>query len=206
MNSGTLEDCLVHLRNYDNHKQQVHFLNFIRQKGEKPRNSPVHNKIHYVPAFHMQNRPDTFQAHRMPQRPENQQTFTQPNRTCFPTGPVNVFGKSAPNTQFGKANKNQQLPKPTPMSVSTTRTAKPNSNFARRFNNNNNFFRSTGPRDIIVEELHNVEEPPNFDEFNDQSHEYEFESESFDPQNSYYENETPEENFQLIASEEPPLT
>ncbi|GJQ88699.1 hypothetical protein Trydic_g2579 [Trypoxylus dichotomus] len=152
----------------------------------------------------MQNRPHTFQAHQMPQRPENQQTFTQPNRTSFPTGPVNVFGKSTPNTQFGNANKNQQLPKPTPMSVSTIRTAKPNSNFARRFNNNNNFFRSTGPRDIIVEELHNVEEPPSFDEFNDQSHEYEFESESFDPQNSYYE--APEENFRLIASEEPPLT
>ncbi|GJQ70430.1 hypothetical protein Trydic_g18698 [Trypoxylus dichotomus] len=155
----SLEDCLVHLRNHDNHKQQVHFLNFIRQK-----------------------------AHRMPQQPQNQQTFTQLNRTSFPTGPVNVFGKSAPNTQFGNANtpnKNQQLPKPTPMSVSTIRRAKPNSNFAQ---------------------LHNVEELPNFDEFNDQSHEYEFESKSFDPQNSYYENETPEENFQLIASEEPPLT
>ncbi|GJQ70847.1 hypothetical protein Trydic_g770 [Trypoxylus dichotomus] len=72
----SLEDCLVHLRNYDNHKQQVNFLNFIRQKSKKPRNSCVHNKIHYVPAFQMQKRPHTFQAHRMPQQPDNQQSFS----------------------------------------------------------------------------------------------------------------------------------
>ncbi|GJQ76296.1 hypothetical protein Trydic_g2024 [Trypoxylus dichotomus] len=126
----------------------------------------------------MQNRPHTSQAHRMPQQLENQQT-------SFPTGPVNVFGKSALNTQFGNAsnpNKNQQ------------------------FINNNNFFGSTGPRDIIVEELHNIEKPSNSTEFNEESHEYDFESELFDPRNPYYENETAEENVQLIASEEPPLT
>ncbi|KAK4874992.1 hypothetical protein RN001_011414 [Aquatica leii] len=31
-NVESLEDCLLQFRNYDNHKQQVSFLNFIRQK------------------------------------------------------------------------------------------------------------------------------------------------------------------------------
>ncbi|KAK9680883.1 hypothetical protein QE152_g38748 [Popillia japonica] len=175
----SLEDCLVQLRNYDNHKQQVNFLNFIRQKKPlAPQKSFVMNKPHTPspanpPAFVVPNFQTTHNAYptqfnrfdqqstRIPNtspfpRGPVQQSTRIPNTSPFPRGPVQVNRKPAESTSFGNnANKQQTFPKPTPMSICTATTAKPSVNSPYR---HPNFFRSTGPPKFTVEELYNMEE------------------------------------------------
>lgn len=207
----SLEDCLVLLRNHDNHKQQVNFLNFVRQKNDsRHTKAPIPPRTHHAPTFHQVPQPSANfhylpRPQPTPHAPATRPNFPLPNRTPFPSGPVNVFKKPAQSVNavnannFGKNQTNNAQSKLTPMSVSTTHTARPNSNFAQRFNQGNNFFRSTGPRDIIVEELFNVE---------NQEQQYEHESFEHTPdytqdQSYYYcENEeVNDENFQIDASE-----
>lgn len=203
---ASLEDCLVLLRNHDNYKQQVKFLNFVRQRNDsKSTKHSTLQKTHYTaaPAPHFYQQPRPQICSNTSTRPY----FSLPNRTPFPSGPINVFRKppqsgnnSNSNNNRNQTNNSQQ--KPTPMSISTTHSARPNSNFTRRFNNENNFFKSTDPRDIIVEELFNVEDQEQYE-----SDPYENAPDYPCEQTYYRENEEiVDENFPVDASEPSTLT
>lgn len=201
----SLEDCLVQLRNYDNHKQQVNFLNFIRQKKPlAPQKSFVMNKPHTPspanpPAFvQVPNFQTTHNAYPTQFNRFDQQSTRIPNTSPFPRGPVQVNRKPAESTSFGNnANKQQTFPKPTPMSICTATTAKPSVNSPYR---HPNFFRSTGPPKFTVEELYNMEEttPIEYDQ-SDVEIEPEYDNESI----PHSEVEQSDENFQVQASTDP---
>lgn len=169
----SLEDALTQLRNYDNHQQQVNFLNFVRQRHLiKP--SKIQPQAKPVPRF-PQNIP-YFSNH---QRPV--QNFQQSReQTPFPRGPVNIQTRPINNTNFPTNSqvfgKKQEF-KPTPMSISTRNTS--------NFNRNQNHFRQTGPRNFVSEELHNMEEPHSVD------YDPNYREENFVPfQQLYYEENT----------------
>lgn len=176
--ANTLEDCLVQLRNYDNHKQQVNFLSFMRQKtpiknvnknfdiSNQQRSSYQQNQVsrpqfnsnqNFRPQFNSnQNFRPQFNSNQnfRPQFNPNQNFKPQFNSNQFPNGPINyqtrpVFTKFPTNSQvFGKKPEF----KPTPMSISTKNTGMPN----QIPNRNYNHFQNTGPRNFISEELFNV--------------------------------------------------
>lgn len=202
-NSNSLEDCLVHLRNYDNHKQQVNFLNFVRNKTPtKPHKNNFSDRIRHTPHHNHQTHTftPTFQHSYRPQQPHIapsgvRRPFAQSTNTSFPRGPVTINRPPTQNTSFGfNSNRNQILPKPTPMSVCTTNTTKLNQNPPYR---PSNFGRN--PNNIIVEELFNIEEP---DEVNDERG---LETEPVYADEESYHDES-NENFQLDASTYSPLT
>lgn len=146
----SLEDCLVHLRNYDNHKQQINFLNFVRQKTpnkpskfqETKNHNTNFNRNYYQPVLNSQTNTQPVVS-----------TSNQQNQNSFPRGPIHYFNR------FSNNNSQQQRQQytPTPMSVSTNNTFRQNRNHQPR----TNYFRSNGPRNFVSEELHNIQEPIN---------------------------------------------
>lgn len=137
-----------------------------------------------------------------------------------------VFGKPQMQNVF-RPNQNKNLPKPTPMSVSTRHTTnnfKNNTtmpNTANAAGNNfiprqNNYFQSTQPRNFVSEELYNTEVEQyneNFDEFYGNFEPYQselFQNRNFDYspqyQNFVLENteteQEPAENFPNADSQE----
>ncbi|KAF2899534.1 hypothetical protein ILUMI_06637 [Ignelater luminosus] len=199
-NVGSLEDCLVQLRGYDNHKQQVNFLNFIRQKTTGKTNQPKfrtsnntnipsannynnsapvfsqnQNQIRTTPNF--QNRPiqNTF--------PNTQGTFNHPNRQ--------VQNKFLHPQSLNYKKVEQQ---PTPMSISTRNTTRV---FQNKPQARPSYFTSTGPQNFISEEIYNVEEQEPQEGFENFEN---VEDLSYNDDNQDY-NKEQTENFQLDGSE-----
>lgn len=211
----SLEDALTHLRNYDNHQQQINFLNFIRQKNsnKNPKfvNQPIRNMTrpatpqHFTPFSNYQ-RP-IYTPPSYYQRPIQNPQFVR-NSNQFPREPIHIESrpiqqKFPTNSQvFGKKPEY----KPTPMSITTRNTNQSNQN------QNQNYFRRTNPGNFISKELHNLEQLENYE------HDTDFYDNNYDTydqslENSYdqslFENqeenhcESQNENFQTPASTEP---
>lgn len=140
----SLEDCLVQLRNYDNHKQQINFLNFVRQKTPN-KTSRFQEATKPFKANYYQPVPNPQTNAQPIASPSNHQT-----QNLFPRRPINNLN------QFNNYNSQRQKQQftPTPMSISTNNTFQTNRNQQPR----TNYFRSTAPRNFISEELHNVQE------------------------------------------------
>lgn len=198
---NSLEDCLIQLRNYDNYKQQVNFLNFMRQKVplkqnlRQPipnRNPPpkIPNQQFNTTPFSNQINSTSHASFRNPNYNQNQ------NKNQFPSGPINIqtrpIQRHFPTNSQVFGNKSQ--PEPTPMSISTRNTTRSFQNAPNRYNNN---FRNPGPQNFITE-IHNIEDPENVQletEMNEDYYEY----------NEYYqapeESEEHIENFPTPASQ-----
>ncbi|KAF5306342.1 hypothetical protein FQR65_LT07366 [Abscondita terminalis] len=155
---ASLEDALTQLRNYDNHQQQVSFLNFIRHKQpsqfskqtshqtKQPLKStqiqkPSHSYNYQQPSLNMR---FSHHSNQFPRGPINIQS--RPIQSNFPTN-SQVFGKKP---EF----------KPTPMSVNTRNTFQSNRN-QNQPQLQRNHFQQTGPRNFTSEELYNVEQSDN---------------------------------------------
>ncbi|KAF5285668.1 hypothetical protein FQA39_LY16532 [Lamprigera yunnana] len=168
----SLEDCILQLRNYDNHKQQVNFLNFIRQNPTNRnfvRNINTHNKPQFqklTQPNHSFNNPNRFNSPNFNHNFYKTNQFnSNPNykntHNNFPTFPnatnTSSDGNRYPRNQY---NFNHRKPeyKPTPMSISTRNT--------NRSRGTPNHFQATGPANFISEELYNVED---VSEINDNS-------------------------------------
>ena len=193
-----IEACIIKCRKYDNHEQQSAFLNFARQRENKPKPN----------VFNTVNAKNTnpFATNSNPKiiHPSNNLPSTSRNANLFYLQPTPAFAQTQTgfiptnrNNNFGQNNNNlprQQNHQPTPMSVSTRNTNKQGINPTNRSNNlqaqNNfrprtNFFRSTGPANFIAEELHHQQEQgeeetidyqndspiPDHDEFNQENDE-----------------------------------
>ncbi|KAF5281339.1 hypothetical protein FQA39_LY17823 [Lamprigera yunnana] len=160
----SLEDCILQLRNYDNHKRQVNFLNFIRQKPTNRnfvRNINTHNKPQFqklTQPNHSFNNPNRFNSPNFNHNFYKTNQFnSNPNykntHNNFPTFPnatnTSSDGNRYPRNQY---NFNYRKPeyKPTPMSISTRNT--------NRSRGTPNHFQATGPANFISEELYNVED------------------------------------------------
>ncbi|KAF5281811.1 hypothetical protein FQA39_LY05025 [Lamprigera yunnana] len=147
----SLEDCILQLRNYDNHKQQVNFLNFIRQKPRNKnfvRNINTHNKPQFqklTQPNHSFNNPNRFNFPNFNHNFYKTNQFnSNPNykntHNNFPTFPnatnTSSDGNRYPRNQY---NFNHRKPeyKPTPMSISTRNT--------NRSRGTPNHFQATGP-------------------------------------------------------------
>lgn len=207
----SIEDCLLALRNYDNQKQQIEFLNFVRNKTPIRRNATP-------------NKPFNKNASQFNNQNPNRGNFQPPaqNTNFYPNFNTNFNNNPRPYSNFNNNNNfntrynNQQYqrgpsrfvppyngpnnfqnhnrkpePEPTPMSISTRNTFNRSNNF-RTFNRpnnnfNNNHFKNTGPSNFIAEELYNVENP----EFSEEEQE-----------RNNYESHTESENFRVEASED----
>ncbi|KAF5301342.1 hypothetical protein FQA39_LY10740 [Lamprigera yunnana] len=91
----SLEDCILQLRNYDNHKQQVNFLNFIRQKPTNRnfvRNINTHNK----PQFQKLTQPN--------------HSFNNPNRFNSPNFNHNFYKTNQFNSNPNYKNTHNNFP------------------------------------------------------------------------------------------------
>lgn len=190
----SLEDCLLQLRNYDNHQQQVNFLNFIRQKSSsKQMTRPITQQ--FKPTL-QQRPPFTNQFRQTNFTPLHNNHYNNQNRSQFPRGPINIQNRQVPtrfptNSQvFGR----KLEPKPTPMSVSTTNTARP-----RNISKPQNHFQNSQSPNFVSEELYNIEEPQQIQlEFEDPSEYYE----NYENPQNLEEFDEAAENFPLAASEE----
>lgn len=181
----TLEQALFQCRKYDNDKSQIGFMNFLRNKGKNTHSSPMN---HIKGKYPMKN-----PAHNMP--PQRHHSYisnydNSQNIPKFPTGPVNIQPRPAPQQKFFT---NEQVfgkkpePKPTPMSVCTRLTNKMQSNKPQNFNRN--FFKvGPKPTNYAVEEVYNAE----------------IENDVEEVDSEYYEEDS-EENFREQASENPQL-
>ncbi|KAF5272161.1 hypothetical protein FQA39_LY01243 [Lamprigera yunnana] len=141
--ANSLEECLLKLKDYDNHRQQANFMIFMRQKGQNKQNyKPINNyqkpqqfKPHQnnLPNFNPQNASTQFNYN--PQIPTNNQ---------YPTN-KEVFGKKIES-------------RPTLMSISTRNA---NANYRSNFPRQQNVFQLNGPRNFKSEELFNIKEGHN---------------------------------------------
>lgn len=176
-----IEACLNKCRVYDNHDKQTSFLTYMRQREVKPKTNvfgaPIMPKGAniFTPQGGLRNF-NVFQA-RPPPTSQSRPRLT-PMQMNAPMQ-SSFIPANARNNVFGQGNQNRN--QPTPMSISTRNTNRPNNNFGRfnapnfsQNNNNqrniftpqnnnfaqrgNNFFRSTGPPNFISEELHHQEE------------------------------------------------
>lgn len=123
----------LNTQNYS-HKNKTNFQNNVahRQPPPKPNSMQNYQHTNRNPASNPQNRPSTSY------NPSNR------NNTGFYNNSQNVF----------KPNQNQRFPNPTPMSMSTRNTARPQpQNYQNRFQHNPN-----QPRNFISEELHNIDD------------------------------------------------
>ncbi|KAK4883880.1 hypothetical protein RN001_000151 [Aquatica leii] len=162
-NVESLKDCLLQFRNYNNHKQQVNFLNFIRYKTpiKSAHKSNTQNQNFRTPTSRNNayfNNTNQYNPNYNQYRNQNinqnyGQNYNQ-NRNHFPSAPINVQSRPVSTRFPTNAEVFERKPefKPTPMSISTRNTMRPS--------HNNNYFRNTGPRNFISEELHNVEDQP----------------------------------------------
>ncbi|KAK4875306.1 hypothetical protein RN001_011728 [Aquatica leii] len=195
-NVESLEDCLLQFRNYDNHKQQVSFLNFIRPKTpiKSAHKSNTQNQNFRTPTSRNNvyfNNTNQYNPNYNQYRNQNiNQNYNQ-NRNNFPSAPINVQSRPVSTRFPTNAEVFERKPKikPTPMSISTRNTMRPS--------HNNNYFRNTGPRNFISEEHHNVEDQPE-----NQFLPFE-ESVNFQISQNNHGNI---QNFSIIASKTPPST
>ncbi|KAF5276866.1 hypothetical protein FQA39_LY06417 [Lamprigera yunnana] len=158
---NSLEECLLKLKDYDNHRQQANFMNFMRQKGQ--------NKQNYKPINNYQ-KPQQFQPHQnnspnlSPQNVSRQfnynpqiPTNNQYKQNIFTRGRINIQNRPITtryptnNKVFGKKIESR----PTSMSMSTRNT---NANYRPNFPRQQNVFQSNGPRNFKSEELFNINE------------------------------------------------
>lgn len=195
----SIEDCMLQLRNYDNHKKQVEFLNFMRNKAPEKHHNNVHRNANqrsfsHTPRFTASTPQSNNQFSNF--RPFHQNRFNNSyhqnnnnnyNQNGFPRGPVNYQTRPVQNRYFTNSQVfgRKPEPKPTPMSISTRNTFNPSRNQP------NNHFQKSGPSNFTSEELYNMEEP-------DQT---QFENQEF------VENmDEPAGNFTIPASEQPTST
>ena len=160
-----IEARLVKCRQYDNHEQQAAFLDFIRQRENKSKPnifSMTENsrKINPFGAPGTSKNTNSFAPTRVNRFNNSPVTSGNGNTFSYQPRPVassTNFGSNA----FGQNNQNGNY-QPTPMSINTRNTNRPNNNPPRPNNNSitqnnaftprgNHFFRSTG-------ELHNQQE------------------------------------------------
>ncbi|KAF5271897.1 hypothetical protein FQR65_LT17531 [Abscondita terminalis] len=201
---ASLEDALTQLRNYDNHQQQVSFLNFIRHKQpsqfskqtshqtKQPLKStqiqkPSHSYNYQQPSLNMR---FSHHSNQFPRGPINIQS--RPIQSNFPTN-SQVFGKKP---EF----------KPTPMSVNTRNTFQSNRN-QNQPQLQRNHFQQTGPRNFTSEELYNVEQSDNNEHKSEYFEDVSTLNQSFENFNTNISNEITEidhddeeENFCMPAS------
>ena len=204
-----IEACLVKCRQYDNHEQQAAFLDFVMQRENKSKSNIFNTtensrKINLFGAPGTSKNTNSFVPTRVnpfnnsPVTLRNGNTFSyQPRPVATPTN----FGSNA----FGQNNQNRNY-QPTPMSINTKNTNRPNNNNPPRPNkksiaqNNtftlrgNHFFRSTGPPNFIAEELHNQQEQQ-------EEEAVDYQNETINQEEIYCEDSetTDHENFQQIV-------
>lgn len=181
-------------QNQQNSKPQQHFNNFRPNFNTQPR--------HNFDNFNQQ--PHNFNPKPFPSQPIN----IRPNPNYVPPRQftnAEVFGQQ--NRNVFKPDPSKPLPKPTPMSISTRQTYKPNFGPTK-----SNFFKPSGPRNFISEELFNTQcsSVNNSSELTDQSnYEYsdQYDYQNFDQPEYDYEGhlETTESNDENFT-EAPPTT
>lgn len=169
-NPKNIDDCINICREYENIQAQINYKNFLRQNLSK--------KNVYKPTVAPQQHFNSYRnnirfENSFPRGPVNLPP-RKPQQTNFPTN-VQAF-QHPKNNVFRPQNNSHNLPKPTPMSVNTRNTFRPNfqnghqsqnfknHNYQNKFQNNqryNHFARQGPPHpDIVIEEIHNTEVEP----------------------------------------------
>ncbi|KAF5275923.1 hypothetical protein FQA39_LY00719 [Lamprigera yunnana] len=161
---NSLEECLLKLKDYDNHRQQANVMNFMRQKSQNKQNYKRINNYQKPQQFksHKNNSPNFNPQIASRQFNYNLQipTNNQYKQNLFPRGPINIQNRPITtryptnNEVFGKKIKSR----PTPMSISTRNT---NANYRPNFPKQQNVFQSNGPRNFKSKELFNINEGHN---------------------------------------------
>ncbi|KAF5272905.1 hypothetical protein FQA39_LY07671 [Lamprigera yunnana] len=140
---NSLEECLLKLKDYDNHRQQANFMNFMRQKGQNKQNyktiniyqKPQQFKPHQNNSLNFNPQNASRQFNYNPQIPTNNQY----KQNFIPRGPINIQIRPITtryltnNEVFGKKIESR----PTPMSISTRNT---NANYRLNFPRQQNVF------------------------------------------------------------------
>ncbi|KAF5292690.1 hypothetical protein FQA39_LY13902 [Lamprigera yunnana] len=206
---NSLEECLLKLKDYDNHRQQANFMNYMRQTGQNKQNyKPINNyqkPLQFKP--HQNNSPNFNPQNASRQFNYNPQISTnnQHKQNFSLRGPINIQNRPITtryptnNEVFGKKIES----KPTPMSISTRNT---NANYRPNFPRQQNVFQSNGPRNFKSEELFNINEghndsEPIQDDFEDRLVDYNEDLIEADENNKSYYSESPV-NFRIPTSEE----
>jgi len=168
-----IDECINICREYDNIQAQINYKNFLRHNMSKK--NIFKTNSHFSHNNSNRNHSSFENSNSFPRGPVNLPP-RKPHQQHFPT---NIQAFSSPrNNVFKPQNNNNNLPRPTPMSVTSRNTLRSNfnngrfpqnqSNYNQNFNNNRNFsnnqnrnnhFARQGPAhpNVIVEEIHNTE-------------------------------------------------
>lgn len=217
---NSIEECLLQLRNYDNYRQQVDFLNFMRNKsGKQNVNTPIKKPQQFQPSFNAQTKRvgnsnfyPNFNSNFNPNLNQNfnqnlnnfPRNYNQNFNSKFNNQHSRGFPQNGPKQNSSQIVGNNSRQEPTPMSISTRNT------FRQTQNRPNNHFQSRGPCNFISEELNNVqntneEYDGNYFEFQQpENYETEEEATNFPPnfdQTENFEIQEDHENFRIHASE-----
>lgn len=175
VNPINLEAALHECRKFDNEKAQISFMNFMRNRGKPSNNTPIKKPIN-LPRHHNFANNSYPNYNFLPKTNQNISRPIQTQTTPFPRGPININqSKPTPPSEnrpssSGTFSRKPEY-KPTPMSISTRNTYRPQYN--------QNHFKPQSRPTFIAEEIYNVE------------------NENYDQdygQNVYYQNENISEN------------
>lgn len=157
----TLEQALYECRKYDNDRAQVSFMNFMRNRTKNNSNNTFNHK-RPIPSNFNSNQPlrSTAPPIRQNSYPNFSNSSNFNNRPVqqqgqFPRGPIQIR-QNNPQNQNSQIRRPQNNQYPTPMSISTRNTFRPNN--TNNGNANNNHFRAQSKPTFTSEELFNIEE------------------------------------------------
>lgn len=170
---NSLEECLLQLRSYDNHQQQVSFLNFMRNKGNPQKNVNIPQKNYQQNSLRptKSNSSQGYQFNKQYQNPMIS-TYRAHVPTFHSTGNANA-ANAAYSSQTKPTQQFNNNFKPTPMSVTTNNTSKPTPMSISYSNNTNKFPNNSNQRNFNSfirkpnfqnSQLHNVTEDINIDD------------------------------------------
>lgn len=167
----------------------------IKSFNNKPINSPIQNKPIFQNRLFRPNSQPQLQLRNFQHNPQLTQKLMRPDQGVGPSTNRNVF----------RPNQLKNLPKPVPMSVSTTNTYRPGQNPQgqnRIFRpNNQNYFRSdpNARPNFIAEELFNIDDQPSV-ELPDDDH---YDETTENPQNEFFQEVASESEYMEPNNHEP---